>query len=566
MPTNKHALGLPHRRRCLQFLGATILAFSLVSFHVAHFHLNNDATAMVKMKTSKTSFMSMQSQRNRRAKRATKNGDNQNNERAVFETVLQRAKRSQSKCNIINKKDRRELNLSAFNASSFPLLPEGGVVSTIEKWLLSSEKASSNRTVFTTQQSPLKHAACILPPSKSCHVKTYTVIFMARSSERFHKVLHASLFAKTSSWKGLTEIIFVWNSPRHVLEEIAANRTVDSTTAASYFGDQLLDQDADASYFAVQLLERDADPNDPLRIFYSIENGLTNNLMNRYHPLLAPKNEAIIYFDDDGPFTTLTYSYLIKVGLQLWKRNSNSQVGARPRHLSFSSEPIRRAIDKQRSRELNSAIDGPDNNFVPLCRNNAGDNIATYNRHGFPSFDSHILLPTGSIIHRNFMCFIWHPAFEEIRQYVLDHVTHPDDIFVSILIAQLSGRGPKTFPMKKFRGKKTGNQTVPLASLPATNNANNYTPNENHRRLMWEAPNWFNDREDAVNSILGYFGSLHPGSVGWCAWTPYMMQNELYPVNSSIAYLCEPAVEPPLSTIPWINDGGIGYSQCPQTH
>jgi len=55
-------------------------------------------------------------------------------------------------------------------------------------------------------------------------------------------------------------------------------------------------------------------------------------------------------------------------------------------------------------------------------------------------------LPSGSIIHRNYLCFIWHPALEELRRYIREHHTHPDDQTVSAIISQLSGKVSSMLP------------------------------------------------------------------------------------------------------------------------
>mmetsp|Transcript_14540 Transcript_14540/g.31039 ORF Transcript_14540/g.31039 Transcript_14540/m.31039 type:complete len:137 (+) Transcript_14540:3-413(+) len=64
-------------------------------------------------------------------------------------------------------------------------------------------------------------------------------------------------------------------------------------------------------------------------------------------------------------------------------------------------------------------------------------------------------------------------------------------------------------------------------------------------------------REEAINSILGYFGSIHPGTVGWCAGTPYMKNN-----NRGVPFVCHPE-KPTLDLLPWLAEGGIGSTQCP---
>ena len=62
--------------------------------------------------------------------------------------------------------------------------------------------------------------------------------------------------------------------------------------------------------------------------------------------------------------------------------------------------------------------------------------------------------------------------------------------------------------------------------------------------------------EEAINSIIGYFGSVHPGTVGWCAGTKYSQDHHKHHVE------CRPE-KPSLSMLPWLNEGGVGYDHCP---
>ena len=43
----------------------------------------------------------------------------------------------------------------------------------------------------------------------------------------------------------------------------------------------------------------------------------------------------------------------------------------------------------------------------------------------------------------NYLCFLWHPIFDEIRTYVKQHPVNPDDGTVSMIVSQLAGRAPK---------------------------------------------------------------------------------------------------------------------------
>ncbi|EJK76068.1 hypothetical protein THAOC_02189, partial [Thalassiosira oceanica] len=119
-----------------------------------------------------------------------------------------------------------------------------------------------------------------------------------------HHCCKSNVVITTGLSNGLDEVIIVWNSPRETL-----NQAKD---------------DKEKSY-ARKLLDWDADPSHPLRIFFSLENGLANNLLNRYHPSIEPKNEVVMFFDDDGPFWSR--ESMIDTGFELWKRNSDVQVG-----------------------------------------------------------------------------------------------------------------------------------------------------------------------------------------------------------------------------------------------
>lgn len=96
------------------------------------------------------------------------------------------------------------------------------------------------------------------------------------------------------------------------------------------------------------LFETWKEPKVEFRTFISAEHGLGNNLLNRYHPDIRPKNEAVLFYDDDGPFYTDTE---IRTGFELWKRNSGRQIGLLGRNfepietMSSSSEKQQKHID-----------------------------------------------------------------------------------------------------------------------------------------------------------------------------------------------------------------------------
>lgn len=425
----------------------------------------------------------------------------------ALKSVLKRADWSRSACTATPKNQTLQ---HMHNETLLPKLPEYGVAGAIREWIENTNKTSSRP----------QNCVCKLPPSKSCHVSNFTIVIMAQDTKRFKKLLTAlrDVFPQWTSI-GLTEIILVWNAPRSDLERAAATKNANESKVSSKV----------ASYVA-QMLEWNVNPDNMFRIFYSLEHNLGNNLLNRYHPSISPKNSAVVYFDDDGPFYT-TNSTFMKAGLELWRRNSRVQVGSFGRYLTIHSDGT--------SQEQQQGLDATTNRhgkFNPLCLGTTGRKVV-YNRDKFSDFGSSIILPTGSIIHRNYLCIIWHPAFEELRQFILDHPTHPDDMLVSILIAQLSGKGARQYPRKRYIAKPEGDG--------------------NHRRLLWEQPHWFDYRADAVNSILGYFGSLHPGSIGWCQ---YKNANTLTANNSSVPHMCEPAY-PSVKLLPWMNED-TGHDRC----
>lgn len=468
---------------------------------------------------------------------ASNNGNGLIHERVVFESIIQRVQWTKQQCDDIPANQRNTVQKKLEAATDLPLLLEGGVAPALQTWL---QNSSSDAAATATSR---EYPTCYLPPSKSCNVTTYTLIIMSHTTERLQTFMDP-MSSMVDSWPGMTEVIIVWNSPRDTLTNVVNEKEKE---------------------YANKLLSWDTDTTHPVRIFFSLEHGLTNNLLNRYHPKVKPKNEAVMYFDDDGPFWSK--EAMIDGGLELWKRNSNVQVGGFPRNVRFLSSRMKelekvglqQSIDLIVKDQTNVGVDdgtGPPQ-FTPLCRNVTGD-IVEYNYFVFPDYAAHVLLPSGTFLHRNFLCFIWHPAFEELREYVLTHKTHPDDMTVSTLVSHLAGKAPRTFPreVEVKKSRRLLSETVSVDNDTTAEEYEQHQPDQSHRRLLWKQKNWGIMREEAINSILGYFGSIHPGTVGWCAGTNYQQVN-----RRGVPFVCRPE-KPTLDLVPWLQDGGVGRNQC----
>ena len=567
----------PQRNCLLVIIGVLLICTTILSLSIGHYHhLHYDISSVQHLSLQdflgegtkvKTADKNKQTADEEIIKTTNTNiipmGKKQQtiDERTAFESIIQRVKWTKEQCNNVPPEQRNTVQKELKVATDLPMLPEGGVASALEQWLKDNPPPSSSSAARNNNNDA--YPTCYIPPPKSCHISTYTLIIMSHTTERLQAFMDP-LRSMIDSWPGLTEIIIVWNSPRETLTSAATDTENNNGKEKRY---------------AIELLKWDEDTSHPLRIFFALENGLTNNLLNRYHPKLQPKNEAVMYFDDDGPFWSR--ESMVYGGLELWKRNSNVQVGGFPRNVRFLSNRMKdiQNVNLQSSIDLiQRDVNGYENEnhatFTPTCRNVTGDHVE-YNYFSFPDFAGHVLLPSGTFLHRNYLCFIWHPAFEELRQWVIAHKTMPDDMTVSTLISHLSGRSPRTFPreiaetggrrrlletVKRRRVTKArGNESIADADHGSDHNIllQSPPPDQSHRRLLWKQKGWGNMREEAINSILGYFGSIHPGTVGWCAGTEYMRNN-----NRGVPFVCHPE-KPTLDLIPWLTQGGIGSTQCP---
>mmetsp|Transcript_1078 Transcript_1078/g.2307 ORF Transcript_1078/g.2307 Transcript_1078/m.2307 type:complete len:498 (+) Transcript_1078:207-1700(+) len=456
---------------------AYLMAFCVASMFIAFSLHNNLLTADVSASNVATAATKPETR---------KPGIDRSLEHKAFETVINRTRDFQEHCTSIglptdNKKEPLMIN----NHSAH--LPQFGFLDAFSNYQDTDPYEIDNKYPYK----------CELPPETECGETQFTVIFMAYNPDRLQKLLRQikKMLTDDDFSKILAEVVIVWNGVRHVDETSLGAELVE-------LGKTL-----------------------PLRISYPLKAGFPNDLMNRYHPRLEVKTKAIMYYDDDGPF----YSYQATLGgFELWKRNSNAQIGAMARKLD---------LGPRQAEESNGISKLPnDRFFVSQCPSDT----LNYNYFTFTNFDARMVLPSGSFLHSNYLCFLWHPIFEDIRKYIRQHPVNPDDGTVSMLVSQLAGRAPKVYPRR-------------------------INPAEKRRRLMdginWDAPgahdkkmNWGALRTDVANSLARYFGSVNSGSLGWCYGTEYQTKNKKE--NN-----CNPEMAK-VGMLPWMNEDHTAGDVC----
>jgi hypothetical protein len=345
-----------------------------------------------------------------------------------------------------------------------------------------------------------------------------------------------------------------------------------------------------------------------VRVVYPLKMGFPNDLFNRYHPhVVVPKTKALLYYDDDGPF----YSYeAIQGGFELWKRHSQAQIGAMARQITYSARQQQEQLDKlgrseptstqRRSRDLTKSIPA-DNQFISHCTN-VGDQV-DYQFRFFANYDANMVLPSGSMLHANYLCYLWHPALAEIRKFVLTHPVRPDDMTVSMIVSQLAGVAPRVYSRRLDKAERNsqrhrklwqsnGKVTPPNADtasaldespldgrIPTVDDDDgvldddsdasvpNWELQRQSRSLMfsicWDCgagmtemkQYWAELRTQAVNALVQYFGSLNSGSIGWCA-----VDSQYYNVGKDGR--CDPVMAKQ-GWLPWMNPDGTPKETCP---
>ena len=437
-----------------------------------------------------------------------------------FDRLLDRARLHQQHCQTLGLTDVTDHAQVAVNNHTAHL-PQFGILNAAAAYDNSKDNVDNDNYPYT----------CQLPPENECSETQFTVIFMAYNPDRLDKLYNQILkMTTTPEFKPMVhEVLIVWNGDRDIAETEMGKTLMDLTQ----------------------------NPDHKLRVSFPLKAGFPNDLMNRYHPRLDISTKAIMYYDDDGPF----YSAQATLGgFELWKRNANAQIGAMARKLD---------LNPRQAQEKAAVLNGPgDRFFVSHCPT---DNVR-YNYNEFAQFGANMVLPSGSFLHSDYLCWLWHPVFAEIRQYVKDHPVNPDDGTVSIIVSQLGGRAPKVYP-RRINPNGSTQDGRRLLDMTTTNETSTSGTDEekllllkDRRRLMdgidWDNAKqgkqaadkknrWGNLRSDAANSLVRYFGSMNSGSIGWCYGTPYQSGQYCKPEMAAVGQL------------PWMKADHTPRDVCP---
>ena len=500
----------------------------------------------------------------RRTKDTTATNNNNNNNAdsflPAFQDILQRSKQNRDHCQQVlplpdNAPPEPKEDVIAIANMTTARLHSFGLIDALEEWQRRPQKtASSSITQGAT------NTQCLVPPEQECGEEHFSVIFMAYNPDRLTKLMRQIRTMLTPPYSQIVrEIILVWNGPRAIQESIQ--------------GQQLLDYVQEQSQH--------------LRVVYPLQMGLPNDLMNRYHPdVVQVKTKGILYYDDDGPF----YSYeAVLGGFELWKRNSNAQIGAMARVIDLGP---RQAAEKIALLQQDD-VPSQDRAFVSHCP--PSDDVE-YNFRYFANFQANMVLPSGSFLHANYLCFLWHPVFEPIRTYIRAHPVHPDDITVSMMVSQLAGRAPKVYSRRinletkeaqlaeAARRKSLGQsieggvgsgssgarklQEVQEVQQQQQQQQQQHPDHPGRRKLLfninWDANHGMDDnkekwaqlRSGAINSLVRYFGSINSGSIGWCYGTEYHSKDK----NGEDVCLPDMAR---FGKLPWMNIDHTPKETCP---
>jgi hypothetical protein len=468
----------------------------------------------------------------------------------AWDEVLERAKQKRDGCqNLDDHFDGFDTNYEHIwgkENQTLATLPAFGIINALESFSFDSME---------------KKWQCEMPPETECDESQLTVIFMAYNPDRLGVTLNEirKLLSRAVFQTIVKECVLVWNGPRSV----------------------------DESKEGRELLE--FSKTNALRVVYPLQMGFPNDLMNRYHPdVVKVTTKALLYYDDDGPF----YPYkAVEGGFELWKRHSRAQIGAMSRQINYSPRQTteRQTLDPEPNDRL----------FVSHC-DNLQDKV-TYNFYYFANYDANMVLPSGSMLHSNYLCFLWHPALEEIRKFVRDHPVHPDDITVSTVVSQLAARAPRVYSRRLNPQDKNTYTKVELAAKSRRRRRRLMDEEEDEIKekeveeeeeeieeekdeeklaetekkepskqkgagiggICWDCGQgmtekkqvWADLRSQAINTLIRYFGSINSGSIGWCEGSQFY-------IPKKVDGKCKPIMARQ-GWLPWMKPDGTPKDTCP---
>ena len=201
------------RRNCLLIvIGGVLVCCTFVSLAIGHYHhpygdqilgqklkqFLNDAPRSIRKEASLMKAGDVDSS-------PDANDANLIHERTVFESIIQRTKRTTEQCDGLPANERNTIKKKWTPASELAapppvgcktdvsLLPELGVGKALEAWL--EENPADQIRDYPT---------CYVPPPKSCNVTTYTLVIMSHTTERLPAFVDP-VSEMVGAWPGLTE-------------------------------------------------------------------------------------------------------------------------------------------------------------------------------------------------------------------------------------------------------------------------------------------------------------------------------------------------------------------------
>jgi len=229
--------------------------------------------------------------------------------------------------------------------------------------------------------------------------------------------------------------------------------------------------------------------------------------------------------------------------------------------------------------------------FQPKCQNDIMISYPTQKKNQSPQ---HQRVPFNHFffMHRNYLCFVSHAIFHNLRQYTsqttssslsighqlkttnnikqeekVSHTTYHELYFneimtISTIISQLSGTTVSTFPLLS-----------PFSSSFSSPPSNHQSPTLSMKQV-YSTNNLINAqyKNEVFNTILNYFGILPPKPTYWCDESIFIMSSDKKGSigdgdddsgNGGDLHCNKEDVLLQVEDIPWMMKDGFGYDICP---